>query len=229
MKAIQLLLCSSLISFGLVGCVGLPKQDSAQKINPTTQLTTSEPIIAYFSPDAGEEACSCGSTMDMGYSLTPVENGYYRKLLGRDQDGRFLLQDFYQNSHKKQTDPFWMIEPQGLNSFDSSYTDGDVIAYKENGNIDFKFTVKDQEVVGKAFKYYSNNQIAIENEDIDNGITAQTLWYENGKLAANLKTDEDNQILEINAFDENGTSIDTEDDEKIDTLIQSIFEKAYSD
>lgn len=222
MKTLSLLVSSFLLSLTMVGCTSLQTTSSAPL---SGTMSTNQPIIAYFAPDSGEEECSCGSTMDKGYSLTPVENGYYRKLLGRDEQGRFLLQDFYQNSHKKQTAPFWVKEPQGLNSFDSKYVDGDVIGYRENGNIQFKSTYKDQELVGKSFDYYTNNQLAVETEFLDEETMTQKLWYENGKVAVNQKMNpsDDYQILERTVFDEQGSRIDG--DEQAQNIIDTIFEK----
>ena len=222
MKTLLLLASSCVLSLTMVGCTHLQTTSSAPL---SGTVSTNQPIIAYFDPDSGEEECSCGSTMDKGYSLTPIENGFYRKLLGRDAQGRFLIQDFYQNSDKKQTSPFWIIEPQGLNSFDSKYTDGDVINYRENGNIQFKSTYKDQKLVGKSFDYYANSQLAIETEFLDEETTIQKRWYENGKPAVNQKMNpaDDYLILERTVFDEQGNTI--EDEDQAQNIIDTISEK----
>lgn len=222
MKIIPVLLSTCLISISMIGCSQLSTTSSTTNLSKT--LATNEAIIAYFAPDAGDEECSCGSSvMDQGYSLQPVENGYFRKLLGRDKDGRFLVQDFYQNSHKKQSDPFWIKEPQGLNSFDGKYIDGNVTGYYENGTINFKASYKDLQPVGKAENFYPNKQLGLEESYIDDQTIIQKIWYKNGKIAAELKINpsEDNTIVESRVWDQQGQLVDDE------VQSQNILEELY--
>ncbi|WP_288455009.1 membrane-binding protein [uncultured Acinetobacter sp.] len=186
MKIIPVLLSTCLISISMIGCSQLSTTSSTTNLSKT--LATNEAIIAYFAPDAGDEECSCGSSvMDQGYSLQPVENGYFRKLLGRDKDGRFLVQDFYQNSHKKQSDPFWIKEPQGLNSFDGKYIDGNVTGYYENGTINFKASYKDLQPIGKAENFYPNKQLGLEESYIDDQTIIQKFGIKMAKSQPNSK------------------------------------------
>lgn len=220
MKTIPLLLSACLMSFTMVGCTSLQTTHSS-----STTMATTEPVIAYFAPDAGEEACDCGLIMDQGYSLTPVENGYFRKLLGRDKDGRFLVQDFYQNSRKKQSDPFWIKAPQGLNSFDSKYVDGEVVGYFENGKISFKSTSQDQRLVGKTETYYSNGQLGLQEEYSDDQPIVQKVWYEDGKPAAELKLSpsEDYSILDSKVWDQQGNLI--QDEQRAQEILDELYQK----
>lgn len=225
MMKLKSLFIIGLFGLSITGCSHLP---TTQNIPTATkqQLSTAEPIIAYFAPDAGDDNdCGCNTIVGSGYSATPIKNGYYRKLLGRDQAGRFLLQDFYQNSHKKQSDPFWVIEPQGVNSFDSKFTDGEVIGYYENGQLDFKNTYKDQKMIGHAQNYYKNGQLALETEFVDDETTLQKLWYENGKLAAELKMDpqENNQTIESKVWNLQGDVIESL--EQQDQIVNEIYDK----
>ncbi|RZG72919.1 membrane-binding protein [Acinetobacter sp. WCHAc060025] len=245
MKKLPLFLSSCLLSFTMVGCTSLqstPSQPVSGKV------VTSEAIIAYFAPDAGEEECACGSTMDKGYSLTPVENGYFRKLLGRDQEGRFLLQDFYQSNGQPQTSPFWVKDPKGLNSFDGKYTDGDVIGYYDNGQIEFKEHYKDYMLQGKSELYYKNGQLNMVTEYADDVEVGETktyysngqlaslenkldeehkthkLWYSTGKQAVDLIVDPyDFSILSGKAWDQQGNIIEDEDERQ--KVIDNIYEQ----
>lgn len=224
MNKIKPFVIASLMGLMMTGCANLQSTTQHIPSELQQQLMTSQPIIAYFTPDAGEEEnCGCNSNVGHGYSATPVENGYYRKLLGRDKNGRFLVQDFYQNSHNKQTDPFWMIEPKGLNSFEGQYTDGDVVGYYENGKVEFKSTYQNQVAIGKSENYYPNGQIALKTEFIDEKTVLQKLWYENGKIAADLKMDaeQDFQIIDSKVWDQNGNVIS--DIEQSDEIIQQIY------
>ncbi|KAF1012900.1 MAG: hypothetical protein GAK29_04785 [Acinetobacter bereziniae] len=223
MKIIPVLLSTCLISISMIGCSQLSTTSSPTNLSKT--LTTNEAVIAYFAPDAGEEECSCSSSvMDQGYSVHPVENGYFRKLLGRDKEGRFLVQDFYQNSHKKQSDPFWIKEPQGLNSFDGKYLDGDVTGYYENGTINFKASYKDLQPIGKSENYYPNKQLGLEENYVDDQTIIQKVWYENGKVAAELRINpsEENTIVASQVWDRQGQLVDDE------IQAQDILNELYS-
>ncbi|WP_287909690.1 membrane-binding protein [Acinetobacter sp.] len=222
MKIIPLLLSSCLLSTTMIGCSQLPV--TSNSVTPSPTVATHEAIIAYFAPDAGEEECACDSSiLDRGYSLHPVENGYFRKLLGRDKDGRFLVQDFYQNSHKKQSDPFWIKEPLGLNSFDGKYIDGDVTGYYENGTINFKASYKDLQPIGKSENYYSNGQLGLQEEYIDDQTIIQKIWYKNGKIAAELRINpnDDNTIVESRVWNQQGQVVDDE------VQSQNLLEELY--
>lgn len=225
MKYIPTLITAGIFSLLMTGCTSLQTTHSNLSTEVKQQLSTSEAIVAYFSKDAGEEACSCGSTMDKGYSFVPVEHGYYRKLLGRDAQGRFLLQDFYQDSQKPQTDPFWIIDPKGLNSFDILYTDGLITAYHENGKPSFSATYRQGEQVGKAQSYYENGQLGAEYELTNQQTYVQKLWYVNGRPAADVISDYENEhtLHEGKIWDEKGQLVDN--DEQKSEIISNIYKK----
>jgi hypothetical protein len=227
MKIISALFTTCLISLGMIGCTQLPPHTSTVPTHIT--LATTEPVIAYFAPDAGEEECTCGSSVvDRGYSLRPIENGYFRKLLGRDKNGRFLVQDFYQNSQKKQSDPFWIRDPQGLTSFDGKYIDGDVIGYHENGKISFQASYQDLQPIGKSKNYYANGQLGLQEEYIDDQTIVQKAWYENGKIAAELKINpsEDNAIVESQVWDQQGHLVEDEADTQ--DILNELYQRLNS-
>lgn len=219
----------SLISIVLIGCTNSSNtaQQKPLEINKSTaQKQHEQTIIVYFSPEAAHtedfENATRLETAGLGYSTVPVKNGYYRKLLDRDQNGRYLVQDFFQDSDKKQTDPYWIKEVSALKSFDGRGADGKVVAYYENGNIHLKHQYKDFQKVGKSDYYYSNGQIAFAEEIVNDQLILQKIWYENGKLAADLKMNplNNNCIFDSKIWDKNGQLVT--DHEKIDRILAKL-------
>ena len=88
------LLCGTMLGLTtiLTGCTSIQSQSTHIPQNIQQQLNTKQPIISYFSKTPNEQDCGCASTVDQTYSLKPIEDGYYRTLLGRDKEGRFLVQ-----------------------------------------------------------------------------------------------------------------------------------------
>ena len=224
----------SLVCIILIGCANSAHmaQQKPLEINtlkmeqPLEHKQKEQPIIAYFSPEAAEasdfENTTHLDTVGAGYSTAPVENGYYRKLLDRDQYGRYLVQDFFQNSHKKQTDPYWIKEVSALKSFDGISSDGLMVAYYENGNIHIKHHYKDFKKVEKNEYYYENGQLAFAEEIVSDELILQKIWYDNGKLAADLKINpaDNNCIFDSKVWDEKGHLVT--DSEKIDTILAKL-------
>lgn len=229
MHIVKLLFSTSIVCLILVGCTYSP--DTAQQkllqINTATaQKQHEQMIIAYFSPEAAGtedfENATRLETVGLGYSTIPVKNGYYRKLLDRDQNGRYLVQDFFQNNDQKQTDPYWIKEISALKSFDSRGADGKMVAYFENGNVHLKHDFKNMQKIGKHEYHYNNGQIAFAEEIVNDQLILQKIWYENGKLAANLKINplNNNYIFDSKVWDENGQLV--MDDQKINFILEKL-------
>ncbi len=109
MKLLISSIAGAILSFSITSHAS-PVQPSQTITAETEQKTlTSEPIIAYFSKEATQQDCDCMSH----YSVKPAENGYYRKLLGRGENGDYLIQDFYFKSQKPANDPFWVNNVDG--------------------------------------------------------------------------------------------------------------------
>lgn len=217
------LLFISLLGLSITGCSQLQTPNSTTISNEIKQqLQTSEPIVAYFAKDA-----SAGEEYDSGYSATPLKDGYYRKLLGRDKDGRFLVQDFYQNTHKKQTTPFWIKEPFALRSFDIIFTDGPITTYFENGHISSSANYSEGTEVGVSKTFYHNGQQAFEYEIADPEVHSYKIkfWYENGKPAVDgfAAYKNDQPTYDAKAWDEQGQSVT--DNTAINEIVERIYEK----
>lgn len=210
------ILCSGLVALALVGCSQMPVNQAAPLINTLHAGIIQEPIIAYFSEDAGllaEEGCIIS-----GYSSTPVKGGFYRKLLGRNSLGYFLTQDFYQDSDKPQSSPFWVKDVEGLNSFDSTYVEGPITGYYQNGKMSFESHYQDGEPIGTQKFYYNNGQLAYTDIIKDSVIYAK-YWYENGRPAAEIHFSVDDEEFNPKGqiWDQQGQAI-TDQTQRIQTL-----------
>ena len=209
------------LTLGFTGCSSLPSQHIPQHIQQ--QLSTQQPIISYFSPTPNEQDCGCASSVDRSYSLVPVADGYYRKLLGRDPDGRFLVQDFYQKSHSAQSSPLWIKDPIGLFSFENRYVSGPVTLYFPNGKVSYKATLEDGEETGLSQSYYQNGKLGLESNLTEGDQIHQQLWYSNGAKAADLlvRNDSENQITDGQVWDKQGQLVEDEDQQA--QIIESIY------
>ncbi len=209
------------------GCNSLPTASKAipQNIQQQLQqqLTTQQPIIAYFSKTPNEQDCGCASTIDRTYSLVPIEDGYYRTLLGRDKTGRFLVQDFYQKTQKPQSSPIWIRDPMGLFSFASDVASGPITLYFPNGQVSYQGTYDDNgQEIGKSQSFYANGKVGLESETTNDNIQ-QTLWHANGVKAAELTISNDgsNHVIEHKIWDKQGKLV--EDDQQQSEIIDAIY------
>ena len=228
MNILKLSLTMTLLGALFTGCSTLPQNASQQYSQDIQQqLHTQQPIIAYFHKNAEEtESCGCEHNLSSDYSFTATQDGYYRKLLGRSQDGLFLVQDFYQASNKPQTSPFWIKKPEGLNSFDSTYIEGSATGYFENGQVAFSTTLKDGMHIGLNKEYYPSGQLATERNFNDQGeLQLSKLWYENGQIAGEIMQNANGEfdLQDAKFWDEQGTLIDNP--EQKENIINKIEEK----
>lgn len=182
-----------------------------------SQLTVSQPVIAYFSPDATPDNCNCTYEKN-AYSAVPVENGYFRVLLGRDAEGLFLVQDFYQKNKRPQSSPFWMKDPTTIFNFDSSALIGPGTIYYADGKVLEKFNNIDSDTrEGESF--YKSGQRAIKY--VQNKSRAEyEVWYPNGKQAARYTTSPSLGLLNFEAWDEDGRTI--EDQKAVEKILDEI-------
>lgn len=212
------------LSLVLTGCAGMTSQSQTIPQNVQQQLSTQQPIISYFSKTANEQDCGCASSVDQSYSLIPIEDGYYRILLGRDKDGRFLVQDFYQKTKTPQSSPVWIKDPMGLFSFDSQYVVGPVTLYFPDGKISYQGQYEDGHEVGASQSFYKNGQLGAEYT-IQNEVIKQRLWYPNGNKAAELtlSNDDSYQITDGKYWNEQGQTIDNEEQQT------KIIDQIYAD
>jgi hypothetical protein len=211
------------LSLLFTGCTSMSGTSTQIPSNIQQQLNTQQPIISYFSKTPNEQDCGCASTVDQTYSLVPIEDGYYRTLLGRAKDGRFLVQDFYQKTKTPQSSPILIKDPMGLFSFDSQFVSGPVTLYFPNGKVSYQGTYDDNgDEIGTSKSFYSNGQLGLENSTTTENIQ-QKLWYPTGAKAAELVISNDgaNHIIENKIWDNQGQLVESQ--EQQEQIIETIY------
>jgi hypothetical protein len=174
-----------------------------------SQMTTTEPVIGYFKRTPTSQGCGCGSSrIDPNYSPTPVEDGYYRLLLGRNAEGLFLIQDFYQNSKQPQSSPLWVKDPMHVYSFDSEVVIGSGVLYYPDGKVVEKFNNINRDTrQGESF--YPSGELAMTYAQNHNRSQLE-YWYKSGKPAAQYVNSLGSE--RIKAWDENGNETENATD-----------------
>lgn len=140
-------------------------------------------------------------------SKTAFNQGYYRVLLGRNLNGDYLVQDFYQDKQTPQTSPFWITRLDAVLSFDHHIHEGTATFSRKDGSKLGESTVSNgKEISGRGF--YLNGQRATEYKlNIRNEFDT-TLWYASGQKAAEYVADSSHKIIKGIAWDINGNKID---------------------
>lgn len=127
----------------------------------------------------------------------PVADGFYRYSYGRQPNGLYLVQDFYQDSRTKQTGPLYVADEQ---SADSSYTVGRAVWYNRQGGVDYYQDIQNGKIAVSGLycggilcaAYDGRNQAVIYRQGskvmerrLQDGSAhyAVTLWYDNGRKA----------------------------------------------
>lgn len=189
-----------------------------------SQLTTDQAVIGYFGPKDNPESSDCMFNIEPTYYTKPVENGYYRVLLGRNAQGHFLIQNFYERTKTPQSSPVWIINPLKLFNSDSSYIEGPIIIYRENGKIASKLTNKNGEAI-EGEDYYPNGQIGSKFNTEANGNTHVQLWYASGKKAAHYIINLENELIKSELWTEDGKS--TDDAEDVTTKVHALLKPNF--
>ena len=155
---------------------------SKNSIDSLTQNNLERPILAYFG--YGSTYCGCPNSKNVvSYSLTPIHDGYYRVLIGRNTEGHYLVQDFYQNSHKPLSSAFWVVDPKYLFSLDIYDVDGEITIYrKDESKAEFN-RIKDHRILFHE-SFDQNGLKRLQYELDKNNQYQTTIWYETGKKAA---------------------------------------------
>lgn len=153
------------------------------------------------------------------YSPTPVEDGYYRVLLGRDTKGRFLIQDFYQQNKQPQSSPFWIKNPQHAYSFATEAVIGSVMLYYPDGKIMGKLNnIDENNREGKLF--YPGGERAMAYVEADLGTSHYQYWYRSGKLAIeHIEHHHANRPSVLTGWDEAGNAVSSD---KLLTILTDI-------
>ncbi|WP_434779099.1 toxin-antitoxin system YwqK family antitoxin [Neisseria sp. Ec49-e6-T10] len=140
-----------IMSLLLVACDVFSKQtnDTDSQLSNTEVVSQKEDrIVTYF-----ENSLS-----------NPDEPIYfYRKLLGKNKNGDFIVQDFYRNSHRKFTDPYILKKEKDLfivdfKQFITQSTNGKLISWHENGQKLSEANFVNGRLKGKSIIWDENGQ-----------------------------------------------------------------------
>lgn len=91
----------------------------------------------------------------------PAAKGYYRMLLGHTAKGGAVVQDFYQDSKTKQTDPLLIADAAKIKSFNAEDSEGRTVWYNRDGEV----------------MYFG---------DYHNGRQLRSGYYQNGRLVLTI-------------------------------------------
>lgn len=191
-------LLKAICLMGLFGLSTAPYADSKTTVPPIAVTADGLKIIAYYSQHIN------------GHSkrLTrPEQNGYYRVLLGQDQKG-YLVQDFYQDTGTKQTNPFYIQNKQDIKSSAPQSHIGELYVYDLSGKKNSKVIFDDQYLIQHVSHYLENGQM-LSRSDYDNHTLSfnNKYWYKNGKLALDITYNLNLEIVQAQAWHKNGQAI----------------------
>ena len=114
-----------------ISVMGIPNNPAKTGIN-----LSQEQVVSYFAPASGHYQPSD----------KPVANGFYRKLLGKQGQSQWLVQDFYYTSGRKYSEPMLLSEHQAY-QFDAAPINGTLYTYHENGQLASKRVYQNQRLM----------------------------------------------------------------------------------
>ncbi len=85
----------------------------------------------------------------------PVQDGYYRKILGKTADGRTVVQDFYQDSDKPQIAPSILRQGAAEDDFDGDLSDSTLVHYNRDGSVSAIAPLQDGKATGHPALYHN--------------------------------------------------------------------------
>lgn len=120
------------------------------------------------------------------YVASNIPSNVYRKFLGVTNRSYFVVQDFYQESHNKVTDPYVIVQQDVVADIMESHRiqpfDGMLIFWYENGSKMREAHYHNGKRQGTWTLWHENGQKGVEIIFQDNEPYAhRTSWYDNGK------------------------------------------------
>lgn len=85
----------------------------------------------------------------------PVQDGYYRKVLGKTADGRTVVQDFYQDSDKPQIAPSILRQGAAEDDFSGDLSDSTLVHYNRDGSVSAIVPLQDGKATGHPALYHN--------------------------------------------------------------------------
>ena len=90
----------------------------------------------------------------------PVQDGYYRKILGKTADGRTVVQDFYQDSDKAQIAPSILRKGAAEDDFSGDLSDSTLGNYNRDGSVSAIVPLQDGKATGHPALYHNGVLVA---------------------------------------------------------------------
>ncbi len=90
----------------------------------------------------------------------PVQDGYYRKILGKTADGRTVVQDFYQDSDKAQIAPSILRKGAAEDDFSGDLSDSTLVHYNRDGSVSAIVPLQDGKATGHPALYHNGVLVA---------------------------------------------------------------------
>jgi hypothetical protein len=90
----------------------------------------------------------------------PVQDGYYRKILGKTADGRTVVQDFYQDSDKAQIAPSILRKGAAEDDFSGDLSDSTLVNYNRDGSVSAIVPLQDGKATGHPALYHNGVLVA---------------------------------------------------------------------
>ena len=85
----------------------------------------------------------------------PVQDGYYRKILGKTADGRTVVQDCYQDSDKPQIAPSILRQGAAEDDFSGDLSDSTLVHYNRDGSVSAIVPLQDGKATGHPALYHN--------------------------------------------------------------------------
>lgn len=152
-----------------------------------------------FIPDAGETFHFDANGQK---SAKPVKGGFFRKVVGTTADGRIVVQDFWQDSGKAQTEPYAVAKEAAVDAY-GIVKDSTLVLHDPGDAIIVIVPYHAGKVAGRIGFYKAGRlrtQYPLQGADTENGLpelrafatTHARVFYPDGKLMALVPFDAKN-------------------------------------
>ncbi|MBK5144376.1 toxin-antitoxin system YwqK family antitoxin [Budviciaceae bacterium BWR-B9] len=135
------------------------------------------------------------------FTVTDKNNSHtYRVLLSRDNQQRYIVQDFYSQTHHAYTEPFVIRDPQDLNKTLDDYTmvnisiDGRYIGWYPDGQKEFEFLYANGVPVGIWFGWHENGNILFKEVKSGDLTGTELWWYKDGLPRSEKRYQRDKEL-----------------------------------
>lgn len=189
------------------------------KYHAERQKPTAHQNKAKMKPNLGEQ--SHVQYFDKWHrpEVHPTQHGFYREIIGRTDDGRMVLQDFYQDNNTPFTSPYIVVKGAKLRLFgDTSMIDSRVAWYAPDGSLIKMLTFKDGKEQGEFWLFENNrlsayilnskhksNNLSDDKTINESPILQMQFFYPSGRLMAERNTK--NNTTDILFYYETGAAM----------------------